>query len=94
MEKEMNEVRQQVESKQAEIEAITTAIEHLQDELEKRQEENRVLKLTQEQSNRKLQLSEAKLAEAQGRLDAQVTLTEGLRTENEARLLEVKVCKI
>lgn len=91
MERELNEVREKFESKQSEIQAITHATEHLQKELEKRQEENQALQVTNEQSFRKLQLSEAKLAEAQEKLDAQTNLTESLRVENEARLVEVKV---
>ncbi|VDN95961.1 unnamed protein product [Rodentolepis nana] len=90
MEKELNEVREQVEMKQSDIQAITLAIEQLQDELEKRQEEKEALQLNNEQSIRKLQLSEAKLAEVQKKLDAQINLTESLRVENGAKLVEVK----
>nr|CDS31731.1 coiled coil domain containing protein 147 [Hymenolepis microstoma] len=90
MEKELNEVREQVEVKQSEIQTITLAIEELQNELEKRQEEKGALQLNNEQSIRKLQLSEAKLAEVQKKLDAQISLTESLRLENEAKLVEVK----
>lgn len=91
MEREMNDVREEVESKQTQIQAIREVIEKLQEELKVRQEENQTLRVAYEQTNRKLQLSEGKLADAQAKLDAQVTLTEGIRVENENRLVEVRV---
>lgn len=94
MEWQLNEVREQVETKEAEIQNITQSIEHLKKELEKAQEENQSLQVLNEQSNRKLQLSEAKLTEAQEKLDAQIVTTEALRGENASKLLEVKVCKV
>lgn len=93
MEQEMNYVREEVELKHAQIRSISEVIEKLQEELKVKQEENRTLRISFEQMNRKLQLAEAKLADAQSKLDAQVALTENIRAENASRLVEVKVCK-
>ncbi|VDM16853.1 unnamed protein product, partial [Hydatigera taeniaeformis] len=90
MEREMNDVREGVELKHAQIRSITEVIEKLQEELKVRQEENRTLRISFEQVNRKLQLAEAKLADAQSKLEAQVALTEGIRAENAGRVVEVK----
>ncbi|EUB62976.1 Coiled-coil domain-containing protein [Echinococcus granulosus] len=90
MEREMNDVGEEVELKHAQIRSISEVIEKLQEELKVRQEENRTLRISYEQMNRKLQLAEAKLADAQSKLDAQVALTESIRAENASRSVEVK----
>ncbi|KAL5110561.1 Cilia and flagella-associated protein 58 [Taenia crassiceps] len=90
MEREMNDVREEVELRHAQIRSISEVIEKLQEEFQIRQEENRTLRISLEQMNRKLQLAEAKLADAQSKLDAQVALTENVRVENASRFEEVK----
>ncbi|VDD76525.1 unnamed protein product [Mesocestoides corti] len=90
MELEMNEVRDEVELKQTEIKTITNIIEQLRNDLKSRQEEDRLLKISLEQTNRQLQVTESKLADAQSKLEAQMSLTESVRAENQSRMMEVK----
>ncbi|VDK38791.1 unnamed protein product [Taenia asiatica] len=90
MQREMKDVREEVELKNAQIRSISEVIEKLQEESKIRQEENRTLRISFEQMTRKLQLAEAKLADAQSKVDAQVALTENIREENANRLVEVK----
>ncbi|VDK32503.1 unnamed protein product [Dibothriocephalus latus] len=90
MEREMNEVHDEVEVKMEEIKAVNAAIEKLQQELRTREEENRVVKISLEQTNRQLQVTDAKLKDAQQKLDQQIALTESVRSENQLLTADVK----
>nr|VZI36376.1 unnamed protein product [Spirometra erinaceieuropaei] len=90
MEREMNEVHDEVEAKMEEIKAVNTTIEKLQQELRTREEENRVVKISLEQTNRQLQVTDAKLKDAQQKLDQQIALTESVRSENQLLTADVK----
>ncbi len=91
MEREMNDVHDDMDNKQAEIKAIIEVIDRLQVDLKKRQEENRLLKISLEQTNRQLQVSDSKMTDAQQKLNSQVNLTENLRSENQNRMADVRV---
>lgn len=91
MEREMNAVREDMNAKGEQIRSISGIIDRLQQEVQLKEEENRIAKISLEQTNRALQVTDAKLADALAKLESQVNLTEGIREENQSRVQDVKV---
>ncbi|VDP91161.1 unnamed protein product, partial [Echinostoma caproni] len=90
MERELKQVRAEVEAKMEEIRLTSTAVEKLKQELRQKEEENRGTKVSLEQASRQLQVTETKLRECQAKLESQIQVTDSVMVENQTRLAEVK----
>ncbi|CAH8848679.1 unnamed protein product [Trichobilharzia szidati] len=90
MERDLKQVRAEVEAKMEEISLTSATVEKLKEELRTKEEENRSAKVSLEQANRQLQISEAKLKDCQLKLEQQIQVTESVTSEIQARVIEVK----
>ncbi|KAA0194509.1 cilia- and flagella-associated protein 58 [Fasciolopsis buskii] len=90
MERELKQVRAEVEAKIEEIRLTSAAVEKLKQELKQKEEENRGTKVSLEQASRQLQITDTKLRECQSKLEAQMQVTDSVMVENQTRLAEVK----
>ncbi|TGZ62126.1 hypothetical protein CRM22_007607 [Opisthorchis felineus] len=90
MERELKQVRSEVEAKMEEIRVTSAAVEKLRQELKQKEESNRSTKVSLEQANRQLQVTETKLKECQNKLEQQIQVTDSVMIENQSRLQEVK----
>ncbi|KAG5446493.1 Cilia- and flagella-associated protein 58 [Clonorchis sinensis] len=90
MERELKQVRSEVEAKMEEIRVTSAAVDKLRQELKQKEESNRSTKVSLEQANRQLQVTETKLKECQIKLEQQIQVTDSVMIENQSRLQEVK----
>ncbi|CAL8087230.1 unnamed protein product [Calicophoron daubneyi] len=90
MERELKQVRSEVEAKMEEIQVTSAAVEKLKQELRQKEEDNRTTKVSLEQASRQLQVTETKLKECQGKLEQQIQVTDSVVLENQSRLSDVK----
>ncbi|KAF6772650.1 cilia- and flagella-associated protein 58 [Paragonimus kellicotti] len=90
MERELKQVRAEVEAKMEEIRVTSAAVDKLKQELRQKEEDNRSTKVSLEQANRQLQVTETKLKESQAKLEQQIQITDSVMVENQSRLSEVK----
>ncbi|CAH8481840.1 unnamed protein product [Dicrocoelium dendriticum] len=90
MERELKQVRAEVEAKVEEIRLTSVAVDKLKQELRQKEEDNRNTKVSLEQANRQLQVTETKLKDCQTKLEQQMQVTDSVMVENHGRLLEVK----
>ncbi|KAA3681886.1 uncharacterized protein DEA37_0001635 [Paragonimus westermani] len=90
MERELKQVRAEVEAKMEEIRVTSAAADKLKQELRQKEEDNRSTKVSLEQANRQLQVIETKLKESQAKLEQQIQITDLVMVENQSRLSEVK----
>lgn len=91
MERELKQVREEVETKMEEIRVTSSAVDKLKQDLRQKEEEIRSTKVSLEHASCQLQVTETKLKDAQLKLEQQIEVTDSVMTENQSRQVEVKV---
>ncbi|CAH8549942.1 unnamed protein product [Schistosoma margrebowiei] len=90
MEKDLKQVRSEVEAKMGEISSTSASVEKLKQELRTKDEENRATKVSLEQANRHLQITEGKLKDCQAKLEQQIEVNESITAQIHSKTTEVK----
>ncbi|RTG89664.1 uncharacterized protein DC041_0012048 [Schistosoma bovis] len=90
MEKDLKQVRSEVEAKMGEISSTSASVEKLKQELRTKDEENRATKVSLEQANRHLQITEGKLKDCQAKLEQQIEVNESITAQMRSKTTEVK----
>ncbi|XP_018651191.1 hypothetical protein Smp_156370 [Schistosoma mansoni] len=90
MEKDLKQVRSEVEAKMEEISSTSASVEKLKQELRTKDEENRTTKVSLEQANRHLQITEGKLKDCQAKLEQQIEVNESVTAQVQSKTTELK----